>query len=403
MAAFEYTALNQKGRQQRGVLEADSARHARQLLREKDLLPTKVESSGAEPSSKGGVFSFTSGLSSFERVLFIRQLATLVGSSMPIEEALKAVAEQTEKQRVATLIMAVRSKVLEGYTLAASLREQPKSFNALFCSTVAAGEQSGYLSKVLENLADYIERQYEATSSVKSALFYPATVLLLAFFIVGALMVYVVPDMVNVIIDSGQQLPWFTLVLIDLSDFLSAFWWLLLAALGALIVFARWLLSRPGPKLIWDRFKFRIPLVSRVTRNSNAASYTNTLSILTRSGVPLVDAMAIAGDVVGNTWLKQGLMKATQTVSEGVALKTSLDEIGQFPPMVLHMIAAGEQSGELDEMLGRVAVFQQREVERVLGAVLKLIEPAMLLVMGGIVLFIVMAVMLPMLSMNQMV
>ena len=154
MAAFEYTALNQKGRQQRGVLEADSARHARQLLREKDLLPTKVESSGAEPSSKGGAFSFTSGLSSFERVLFIRQLATLVGSSMPIEEALKAVAEQTEKQRVATLIMAVRSKVLEGYTLAASLREQPKSFNALFCSTVAAGEQSGYLSKVLENLAD---------------------------------------------------------------------------------------------------------------------------------------------------------------------------------------------------------------------------------------------------------
>jgi len=403
VAAFEYTALNQKGRQQRGVLEADSARHARQLLREKDLLPTKVESSGAEPSSKGGAFSFTSGLSSFERVLFIRQLATLVGSSMPIEEALKAVAEQTEKQRVATLIMAVRSKVLEGYTLAASLREQPKSFNALFCSTVAAGEQSGYLSKVLENLADYIERQYEATSSVKSALFYPATVLLLAFFIVGALMVYVVPDMVNVIIDSGQQLPWFTLVLIDLSDFLSAFWWLLLAALAALIVFARWLLSRPVPKLIWDRFKFRIPLVCRVTRNSNAASYTNTLSILTRSGVPLVDAMAIAGDVIGNTWLKQGLMKATQTVSEGVALKTSLDEIGQFPPMVLHMIAAGEQSGELDEMLGRVAVFQQREVERVLGAVLKLIEPAMLLVMGGIVLFIVMAVMLPMLSMNQMV
>ena len=403
MAAFEYTALNPKGRQERGVLEADSARHARQLLRDKDLIPTQVESSTSNQSSAPAGFDFSTGLSSFDRVLFIRQLATLVGSSMPIEEALRAVAEQTEKQRVATLIMAVRSKVLEGYTLAASLREHPRSFNTLFCSTVAAGEQSGYLSKVLENLADYIERQYEATSSVKGALFYPIAVLILAFFIVGALMVYVVPDMVNVIIDSGQQLPWFTLLLIDFSDFLAKFWWLLLGLFAAVVVLIRWLLSRPQPKLQWDKFKFRLPLIARVTRNSNAASFTNTLSILTRSGIPLVDAMAIAGDVVSNTWLQKGLVKATQTVSEGVALKTSLEEIGQFPPMMLHMIAAGEQSGELDEMLSRVAVFQQKEVERILGAVLKLIEPAMLLIMGGIVLFIVMAVMLPMLSMNQMV
>jgi general secretion pathway protein F len=322
---------------------------------------------------------------------------------MPIEEALRAVAEQTEKQRVATLIMAIRSKVLEGYTLAASLREHSKSFNSLFCSTVAAGEQSGYLSKVLENLADYIERQYEATSSVQSALFYPATVLALAFLIVGALMVYVVPDMVNVIIDSGQELPWFTLILIDMTDFLSAFWWLLVAGMFGTVFLIRWLLSQAKARLWWDKFKFSLPLIAKVTRNSNAASYTNTLSILTRSGVPLVDAMAIAGDVVSNAWLRKGLIKATQTVSEGVALKTSLEEIGQFPPMMLHMIAAGEQSGELDEMLSRVALFQQKEVERVLGAVLKLIEPVMLLIMGGIVLFIVMAVMLPMLSMNQMV
>ena len=193
-----------------------------------------------------------------------------------------------------------------------------------------------------------------------------------------------------------------TLLLIDFSDFLAKFWWLLLGLFAAVVVLIRWLLSRPQPKLQWDKFKFRLPLIARVTRNSNAASFTNTLSILTRSGVPLVDAMAIAGDVVSNTWLQKGLVKATQTVSEG-ALKASLEEIGQFPPMMLHMIAAGEQSGELDEMLSRVAVFQQKEVERILGAVLKLIEPAMLLIMGGIVLFIVMAVMLPMLSMNQMV
>ena len=253
---------------------------------------------------------------------------------------------------------------------------------------------------MLENLADYQERQFSATRNVEMALVYPVVLLGLAFLIVGALMVYVVPEMVTVIVDTGQQLPWFTVVLIQMTEILSAYWWLIIAGFAALVIVTRWLLSQPDVRLKWDRVKFDLPLVGR---SANSSRFANTLSILTRSGVPLVDAMLIASDVVANSWLQRGLKKATQSVSEGRSLKASLTDVGQFPPMMLHMIAAGEQSGQLDTMLGRVAEFQQNEVERVVATVVKLFEPLMLLVMGGVVLFIVMAILLPLLSMNQVV
>lgn len=405
MAAFEYKALDAKGRSKKGVIEADSARQARQLLRNQDLFPTAINTT--RDQARSGVGSrhalFTRNLGGLDRVLFTRQLATLIGSSMPIEEALAAVAEQSEKQYVRALVMAIRSKVLEGFTLAGSLGEYPGSFNALYRSTVSAGEQSGYLDNVLENLADYQERQFSATRNVEMALFYPVALLSLAFLIVGALMIYVVPEMVSVIVDTGQQLPWFTLVLIQITEVLSSYWWLIIIAFVSLVLATNWLLRQPNIRLQWDRLKFDIPLVGRVSRSANSSRFANTLSILTRSGVPLVDAMLIASDVVANSWLQRALKRATQSVSEGRSLKASLTEVGQFPPMMLHMIAAGEQSGQLDNMLGRVAEFQQNEVERIVATVVKLFEPLMLLIMGGVVLFIVMAILLPLLSMNQLV
>lgn len=405
MAAFEYKALDAKGRSKKGVIEADSARQARQLLRNQDLFPTAINTT--RDQARSGVGSghvlFARNLGGLDRVLFTRQLATLIGSSMPIEEALAAVAEQSEKQYVRALVMAIRSKVLEGFTLAGSLGEYPGSFNALYRSTVSAGEQSGYLDNVLENLADYQERQFSATRNVEMALFYPVALLSLAFLIVGALMIYVVPEMVSVIVDTGQQLPWFTLVLIQITEVLSSYWWLIIIAFVSLVLATNWLLRQPNIRLQWDRLKFDIPLVGRVSRSANSSRFANTLSILTRSGVPLVDAMLIASDVVANSWLQRALKRATQSVSEGRSLKASLTEVGQFPPMMLHMIAAGEQSGQLDNMLGRVAEFQQNEVERIVATVVKLFEPLMLLIMGGVVLFIVMAILLPLLSMNQLV
>ena len=406
MAAFEYSALDSSGKNVSGILEADSARQARQLLRDQSLLVTDIESSSAvaEKSEKlADRFGFGWSLSTFDRVLFIRQLSTLVASSMPIADALKVVADQTEKQRVSGLIMSIRSKVMEGFTLSKSLQEYPRSFDTLFCSTIAAGEQSGFLSEVLENLADYIERQYEAAKGVQSALTYPIVLLIFAFLMVSGLMVYVVPDMVAVIIESGQELPLATQILIRINEVVANFWWLIVGFGFSIFVITRWLLRSPKPRLLWDKAKFSLPLITRITKNSNAAGYTNTLSILTRSGLPLVESMHIASDVVANAFLKVELQQATQSVTEGASLADSLGKIGQFPPMVVHMISAGEQSGDLDVMLSRVASYQQNEVERVVSALVKLVEPLMLLIMGGIVMFIVIAILLPMLSMNQLV
>jgi len=403
MAAFEYKALDETGRTRKGVIEADSARHARSLLRDQALMPTEVNVTGSQSTSKSSRISFQRKLGHLDRVLFTRQLATLVGSSLPIEAALAAVAEQAEKQHVKGLIMAVRSKVLEGHSLAVSLSDHGSSFNALYRATVAAGEQSGFLDKVLENLADYEERQFSATRNVEMAMIYPAVLLTMAVLIISGLMVYIVPDMVNVIVDTGQQLPWFTTMLIGITDLMANYWWLLIIVIALSVLVLRWLLAQPRMRLRWDRMKFDMPLIQRITRSANAARYTNTLSILTRSGVPLVEAMHIASGVVSNQWLQRALTEATQRVSEGISLHISLGKVGQMPPMLLHMVAAGEQSGTLDAMLGRVADFQQSEVERVVSALVKLFEPLMLLLMGGVVLFIVMAILLPMLSMNQLV
>jgi general secretion pathway protein F len=403
MAAFEYQALDEAGRTRKGVIEADSARHARALLRDQALMPTKVNVTASQSTIKRSGVSFQRKLGHLDRVLFTRQLATLIGSSLPIEAALAAVAEQAEKQHVKGLIMAIRSKVLEGHSLAVSLSDHSSSFNALYRATVTAGEQSGFLDKVLENLADYEERQFSATRNVEMAMVYPAVLLTMAVLIISGLMVYIVPDMVNVIVDTGQELPWFTTVLIGITDLMANYWWLLIIAVALSVLCIRWLLAQPRMRLRWDRMKFDMPLIQRITRSANAARYTNTLSILTRSGVPLVEAMHIASGVVSNQWLQRALTEATQRVSEGISLHISLGKVGQMPPMLLHMVAAGEQSGTLDAMLGRVADFQQSEVERVVSALVKLFEPLMLLLMGGVVLFIVMAILLPMLSMNQLV
>ncbi len=403
MAAFEYKALDAQGRQRKGVIEADSARHARSILRDQELLPTSVGATSQRKNKRSTLAGVRRSLRGLDQVLFTRQLATLVASSMPLEEALAAVAEQSEKQHAKALIMDIRSKVLEGFTLANSMSEHPSSFSDLYCATVAAGEQSGFLDRVLENLADYQERQFAATRNVEMAMFYPIALVIMSFMIVTGLMVYVVPDMVNVIVDSGQQLPWFTEILIAATAFLGQFWWLLALLVAATVLGIKWLLRQPKLRIRWDQSTFQIPLMGRIVRSANAARYANTLSILSRSGVPLVDAMHICSDVVANTWLRRELRAATQSVSEGMSLKQSLGKIGQLPPMMLHMVAAGEQSGELDEMLARVADFQQNELERVVSTLVKLFEPIMLIFMGAIVLFIVMAIMLPILSMNQLV
>jgi general secretion pathway protein F len=404
MAAYEYIALDARGKQKKGVLEADSVRQIRQLLRDQGLVPLEVDAARERRGGSGfSLADFRRRLSALDRVLFTRQLATLVAAGLPIEEALSAIAQQAERQSVRSLVMAIRSKLLEGHSLAASLADYPGSFSHLYRSTIAAGEQSGYLDRVLDNLAGYEERQFESRRDVDMAMLYPVLLTLFAFGIVGALMVYVVPDMVGVLENMGQDLPLSTRILIAISEFAQSWWWLIVIGGVLAVIGVRWLLAQPGPRLAWDRQKLSMPMVSRISRSANAARYANTLSILTSSGVPLVEAMNIAAEVVSNQHLKRRLGDATQRVSEGSSLRVALDGVGYFPPMLLHMVASGESSGELDAMLEKVAVYQQSEVERIVTTLVRLFEPAMLVVMAVLVMFIVMAILLPILTMNQLV
>ena len=401
MAAFEYVALDARGRRKKGVREGDSRRQVRQALRDTGLMPLSVDV--AEEGARGSRWMFPRGMSALDQALFTRQVATMISAGLPVEEALDGVAGQIEKRRARAMIMTVRTRVREGHSLAAALGEFPSTFSDMYRSTVAAGEQSGHLDAVLENLADYTEASFESRRSVEMALFYPIVLLVFAILIVGALLIYIVPDIVHVFEDSGGELPLLTRFMIGLSEFLRSYLWILLAGVAVVWFGIRRLLARPEIRLQWDRQKLSLPLLGRIARGGNASRYANTLSILTSSGVPLVEAMHIAAEVVSNQWLKRGLSDAVRQVSEGSSLRVALGSCGHFPPMFLHMVASGESSGELDTMLRKVARFQQREIERLTTALVRVFEPTMMVIMGLVVVMIVLAILLPILSIHELV
>ncbi|MDZ7825877.1 MAG: type II secretion system inner membrane protein GspF [Gammaproteobacteria bacterium] len=403
MAAYEFVALDARGREQRGVLEADSVRQIRQQLRDRGWAPLSVDTASGRSRSPTRIRGWRRGLSALDLAMVTRHLATLIGAGLPIEEALGAAAEQAGRPRLKSMLMAVRARVLEGHSLAAALAEYPLAFDDLYRSTVAAGEHSGHLEQVLENLADFTERRQESGQNVQMALMYPLVLVTISLLIVGGLLAWVVPEIVSVYDDSGQDLPWLTVGLIALSGFLAD--WglvLLLAMVGVVIGIRRWL-RRPGPRLRFHGLLLRLPLVRSLSRGSNASQFANTLAILTSSGVPLVDAMAIAGRVVPNRVLRERITAATRQVAEGESLRTALDTVRDFPPLMLHMVASGEASGNLDAMLARVAGHLERDLQRTVTVMLELLKPLMLLVMGGLVLLIVLAILLPILNLNQLV
>ncbi len=406
MAAFEYIALDNTGRQKRGALEADSERQVRQSLRDQGLVPLSVEATSGARATDGSrsVFSgFGRGMSALDLALITRQLATLVRAALPLEEALRAVAQQSEKRSVRNIMMGVRARVLEGHSMASGMAEYPQAFPELYRATVSAGEQSGFLDRVLENLATYTERRQQSRQNVQMALVYPIILLVVALAIVTGLMLYVVPDIVKVFEDSSQELPFLTTFMIATSEFLQRWILVVIAAVVLVVIALRWLYAQPVLRRRWDRWILGVPLIGRISRGSNAAQFAGTLSVLTSSGVPLVDAMRIASQVLSNLWLRDRIADATQRVSEGESLARALDGPARLPPMMLHMIASGEASGELDTMLERVATYQQDELERLVTALVKLFEPLMVLTMAGVVLVIVLAILLPIINLNQLV
>lgn len=403
MAAFEYIALDAKGRQQKGVLEADSARQVRQLLREKQLAPLQVEAMRSREAPQGSGFSLRRGLAARDLALVTRQLATLISAALPIEEALRAAAAQSRQPRIQSMLLAVRARVLEGHGLAASLAAFPAAFPELYRATVAAGEHAGHLGPVLEQLADYTEQRQQSRQKVQLALLYPLILMITSLIIVGFLLGYVVPDVVRVFIDSGQTLPALTRGLILVSELVKGWGWLALILIVLGVLGFRRAVREEGMRQRWHGFVLRVPLVGGLVRATETARFASTLAILVRSGVPLVEALAIGSEVVVNRVIRGDVIQATQRVREGGSLSRALEASRQFPPMMLHMIASGERSGELDQMLARTARNQENDLAATIGLLVGLFEPFMLVFMGAVVLVIVLAILLPILSLNQLV
>ncbi|MCG9597740.1 type II secretion system inner membrane protein GspF [Vibrio sp. Isolate25] len=403
MAAFEYKALNKKGKTQKGVIEGDNARQVRARLKEQGLMPVEVSETRqkAKKQTEQAGLTFKRGISTPDLALITRQLATLVQSGMPLEECLKAVSEQSEKPRIRTMLLAVRSKVTEGYTLSDSLADFPHIFDDLFRSMVSAGEKSGHLDAVLERLADYAENRQKMRSKLQQAMIYPVVLVVFAIGIVAFLLAAVVPKIVGQFVQMGQELPQSTQFLLASSEFIQNWGIQILVALTAVVYLFKFALSKPNLRLSWDRKIVHMPMIGKISRGLNTSRFARTLSICTSSAIPILDGMKVAVDVMSNHYVKQQVLSATDNVREGASLRKSLEQTKLFPPMMLHMIASGEQSGELESMLTRAADNQDANFESTVNIALGIFTPALIALMAGLVLFIVMATLMPILEMNN--
>jgi len=401
MTSFRFEVSDAAGRIEKGLIEADSARAARAALRARGVVPLAVEA--VAPRRPGAALFSRRRFSEAELALATRQLSSLLAARLPLAAALSATVEQAEHAAVREVFSAVRSEVVAGHRLADALGQFPGEFPEVYRATVAAGEESGDLARVMERLADYIEERQALRSKIVAAFVYPAVVTTVAFAIVLFLMTYVVPQVVDVFRQTHQALPWPTRLLLAISDILRvAGIWIAIAVIAAGIGVRRWL-SQPGPKAAWDAAALRLPLFGRMLRGVNTARFASTLAILAAAGVPLLRALDAARATLTNSVLARAAGEAIDTVREGGALSRALAASKVFPPMLVHLVASGEATGELAAMLDRAARNMAREVERRALMLTTLLEPLLILAMGGVVLGIVLAVLMPIIEINQLV
>ncbi len=405
MTAYRYQALNETGKLVKGVLEGDSERHVRSQLRGQSLRPVEVSTANRQSTgpSTAKVSLFQPRIKAADLALITRQLATLVSSNLPLDECLQAAAEQSRKPRIKGILLQVRSRVSEGHTLAYAMGEFPQVFNDMYRAMVNAGEHAGFLGLVLEQLADYNEQRQYTQQKLKMAMIYPIILMGVAVAVVVALMVFVVPELVGIFAHTKAKLPLLTRGLIATSDFLLDYGIWLLAGLVTMVVLFRRALRDPGRKKRWHALLLRTPGISGLVTAMDTARFASTLSILMASGVPLLESLRIAGAVLTNLVLRADSQIVAERVQEGSSLHRALQHSGRFPPMMVHMVASGETSGELETMLDRSATNQERELEMTLGTLMSIFEPMMVVVMGGLVLTIVLAVLLPIFDLNTMV
>jgi len=409
MAAFEYVALDLRGKEKKGILEADTARSARSLLRQQELTPLEVNetTAGAQVRGKDTTESnsprFRGGIKTNDLALITRQIATLSAAGTPLEEALSAVSRQTERPRIKALMLSVRAKVMEGHTFAAALADYPKVFPEIYQATVAAGEQSGHLDAVLERLADYTEERQASQATIKKALIYPTMLVFASVLIVSFLLAYVVPQVVQVFDGMNQELPRLTRIMLASSDFVRSWGFVVAGVIFVGVVLFRRAMRGEAFKTRVHSFLLKIPVIKKVIRGHNTAQFANTLAILASSGVPVLEALDISSQVITSRPMRSAVKTASTQVREGATLGSSLERTGYFPPMLLHLIASGEQSGQLDKMLEKAATHQERELNATMALFLGLFEPVVILIMGGVVLTIVLGILLPIFEMNQLV
>jgi len=404
MSGFEYSALDAGGREKHGVIEADTERHARTLLRERGLAPLAVESirDTAQQVGLGERFS-RPGLSRGALALVTRQFATLERAGLTIEECLNVLIEQTESAGARRLFAAVRARVLEGQSLSRGLAAFPSAFPQIYRAMIEAGEHSGKLGDVLESLADYTENRESLRNNMLVAFIYPAAVTLVAFAVVSLLLVYVVPQVTRVFANLGHTLPLATRILIALSEFARESGLLVIGALIGAFIAAKLLLRDEGRRARWHGALLRVPVAGRLIRGVNAARFADTLGILTAAGVPLLASLQSAAAVLTNLPMRAAVDEAVRRVREGAALAPSLGAAKLFPPLVIHLIASGEATGRLDTMLARAAEAQSRELDNWVRRLTAMLEPLLIVVMGAIVLFVVVAILLPIFEMNTLV
>lgn len=413
MAAFKYIAMDHNGKETTGIVNADSVKHVSSILREQNLIPIDIDFSQGEASSKEEVFSVSNSLSkisffkirisSLNLALITRQLSTLIKSGLPVDESLKAISQQTEKINIRNTMLGVRAKLREGYSLASSLDDYPSIFPKIYRSTVESGEQAGKLDLVLERLAQYTESRHNLKQKISHALVYPIVLSVVAISIIILMLTYVVPKVVGVFSSTGQTLPLLTRILISLSSFLQNWWLLLIFLIVALYLLTKALLRKKEIRKNYHKYLLKIVILGKIIRNINSARFTRTLNILNSSGVPIIEALTISSSVVNNLAMKEAIENAAIEVKEGNPISTSLDKSKLFPAMTIHLISSGEASGELESMLESAANHQESEVNNTLSAMLAILEPALIIIMGVIVLTIVLAIMLPIFEMNQLV
>jgi general secretion pathway protein F len=399
MPAFRYEALDGAGRPRRGFMDATSARAARDALRGQGLFPTAVDTMAAGASTRTNATRLPQGI----LALTTRQLATLVASGMPLDQALGAVAEQADHPGAVRLLTIVREQVAAGESLAGALSRFPRTFSHLYRGLAAVGAESGQLGGVLSRLADYLEARQALRQKFVAALIYPALVTLIALAVIATLLLYVVPQIVAVYQQSRQTLPWLTRALIAASDFMRATAWYWLALVVAIAVIAVLLLRRERWRDRWQRLLLASPIVGTILRGLDTARFASTLAILIGSGAPLLRALETAGGVVWARPIRTAAEAAGARVREGVSLARALASQRVFPALLVHLVANGEASGQLPAMLDRAAREQDSDVERRLTWLAALVQPALIVFMGAIVLVLVLAVMLPIVSMNQLI